>query len=494
LAIARLSAKRAGLEEPGARHLLLALLHEEEGRAAVALRQQGVSPDSVRTSLGVPEPVEFDLTTVTGDRGRLSLGFERVLANARSLALELAVETTVSSEHVLVALLQHEPELARALEPVGLDLAKLKDLLRKPQSEPLILVEPLELVEASEQIDLARVLDANANRAREGLRVVEDFCRFVLDDAFLSGEWKTLRHDFAAAIADLEPRLLLEARETQRDVGTALGTPAEEFRASTADVLQANVKRLGEALRSLEEYGKIHHPKLGRAFEALRYRVYTLERVTLLSAASQKRLDRVHLYLLVTGSLCTASIEWTIQEAVAGGVQMVQLREKELPDRELVERARNVRRWTRQCGAIFIMNDRPDIARLVEADGVHVGQDELTVKDARRIIGPNALIGVSTHTIDQARQAVLDGASYIGVGPTFPSATKSFEVFAGLDFVRQVAAEIRLPAFAIGGINAGNIDQVVQAGLRRAAVSHAICQADEPRLAAVALRQALDKS
>src|SRR5207248_6725982 len=101
-------------------------------------------------------------------------------------------------------------------------------------------------------------------------------------------------------------------------------------------------------------------------------------------------------------------------------------RQKELSDRELLERAREIRRWTREAGALFIVNDRPDIARLVEADGVHLGQDDLPVKEARRILGPDALIGVSTHDIEQLRQAVLDGASYIGVGPTFPSDTKDF--------------------------------------------------------------------
>src|SRR5262249_37597577 len=140
--------------------------------------------------------------------------------------------------------------------------------------------------------------------------------------------------------------------------------------------------------------------------------------------------------------------------AAAGGADVIQLREKTLADRELVERARNVRRWTRKAGVLFVVNDRPDVARLVEADGVHLGQDDMPVKDARRILGADALIGVSTHSIEQVRQAVLDGANYIGVGPTFPSATKVFEEFPGLDFVRAVLAETTLPAFAIGGINA----------------------------------------
>src|SRR5207244_6391606 len=137
-------------------------------------------------------------------------------------------------------------------------------------------------------------------------------------------------------------------------------------------------------------------------------------------------------YVLITGAQCAAAIDWTIQEAAAGGAQIIQLREKQKTDRDLLERARRVREWTRKAGVLFIMNDRPDVARLVEADGVHVGQDELGVKDARRILGAGPLIGVSTHSIDQVRQAVLDGASYIGVGPTFPGSTKSFAEFPGL--------------------------------------------------------------
>src|SRR5262249_57612419 len=111
--------------------------------------------------------------------------------------------------------------------------------------------------------------------------------------------------------------------------------------------------------------------------------------------------------------------------------------EKGRDDRALLERARQVRRWTRDAGVLFLMNDRPDLARLAEADGVHVGQDELPVKEVRRVVGPDALIGVSTHDLDQVRQAVRDGASYIGGGPTFTSGTKEFEAFPGLDFVPQ---------------------------------------------------------
>ncbi len=304
------------------------------------------------------------------------------------------------------------------------------------------------------------------------------------------------RIEAAAARPDGRPRRLptqrlLEARETQHDVGAGLSTPAERERESLAAVALANWKRLQEALRSLEEFGKTVSPDLGRALEQLRYRSYTLERAAALGAAARERLEGVRLCVLLTGLQCVGPVEWTIKEAAAGGAGMVQLREKDLSDRELLERAREVRRWTREAGVLFIVNDRPDIARLAEADGVHLGQDDLPVKEARRILGPDALIGVSTHTIEQVRQAVRDGAGYLGVGPTFPSRTKKFTEFPGLDFVRAAAAETTLPAFVIGGVNLDTVTAAAAAGARRAAVSQAVCQAADPRAAAEALVRAL---
>jgi thiamine-phosphate pyrophosphorylase len=184
-------------------------------------------------------------------------------------------------------------------------------------------------------------------------------------------------------------------------------------------------------------------------------------------------------------------MDWTIAEAAAGGAAMFQLREKDLNDRALLELARKVRLWTRKARTLFIVNDRPDIARLADADGVHLGQDDMSLKDARRVLGPKRLIGRSTHSLDQARAAVLDGASYIGVGPTFASETKKFDSLAGLEFIETVAKETSLPAFAIGGINCTNVGKVVAVGARRVAVSDAIAHADDPRRIAHELCRAL---
>jgi thiamine-phosphate pyrophosphorylase len=163
---------------------------------------------------------------------------------------------------------------------------------------------------------------------------------------------------------------------------------------------------------------------------------------------------------------------------------MIQLRDKNMDDRDLAARARTLRELTSGTETLFIVNDRADIAAAANADGVHVGQEDLSVKDARTIVGPRALVGVSTHNIDQARAAVLDGANYLGAGPTFVSRTKTFDSVAGLDYLRQVAGEIRLPTFAIGGISAKNLPDVLATAVSRVAAATAVTATANPACAA----------
>jgi thiamine-phosphate pyrophosphorylase len=398
---------------------------------------------------------------------------------ARELARDLSSDCNLSSEHLLLAILEKEPALRAQLEKIGLEFGRLEEQYQ-PRA-PLVLDEPLALTEPTEQVDLARILDASANRAREALRVLEDYCRFVLDDAFLSGELKRLRHELAHALAELPIHHLLEARETERDVGRDLTAPGEQSRHSLQAVVHANSKRLQEAFRGLEEYGKVHNADMGRALERLRYQSYTLERALTLGNLARQRLADVHLCVLITESKCVGPLEWTIKEAAAGGATMIQLREKDFSDRELIECARKFRRWTTEASALFVVNDRPDIARLVAADGVHIGQEDMPVMEARQILGPDKLIGVSTHSMEQVRRAVLDGVSYIGIGPTFPSATKQFAEFPGIEFVSEATKATSLPAFAVGGVTVENVHHVAAAGASRVAVSQAICQSPDPR-------------
>jgi thiamine-phosphate pyrophosphorylase len=490
LETAQMHASLLGLSELLPIYLLHALLAEEEGRACTLAVAAGLDAAAFRASRTVPDvsPLASPPSLPLHSRTRSAL------FAARDLARELSGESTVSSDALLLALLRSDETLPAEMESFGLRVAELESTMlaeRQPPPEP---EQPLHLGDRTERMDAARLLDACANRAREGLRVLEDYCRFVLNDAFLCRTLKEWRHELTAALLELAPSLLLEARETQRDVGTELSTAAEQHRASLRDVVQANCKRLQESLRSLEEYGKISSPSLGQALEQLRYRAYTLERTLVLGTNARQRLEGARLYVLLTGSKCVATLDWIIAEVATGGASIVQLREKDKSDRELLERARQVRQWTRQAGVLFIVNDRADIARLVEADGVHLGQDDLPVQEARRLLGPDALVGVSTHNLEQLRQAILDGASYVGIGPAFPSGTKEFTELAGLDFVRQAMAETTLPAFVIGGVDSQTIGAAVAAGARRVAASGAIAQADDPRAVCAALLAALPKS
>lgn len=335
-------------------------------------------------------------------------------------------------------------------------------------------------VPVGERLSALRIIDANLNRAAEGLRVVEEYCRFHLNDVHLSERCKAMRHALAAAAQSLDAAELAASRFTLTDVGAQIDLASEGRRGSLQDVAAASWQRVEQALRAIEEYGKLYCESLSRAAKRLRYEGYVLAKACLSTADSLARLADARLYVLIEAGPTRGALERRVRDLVAAGVHAIQLRDKRLPDLELLVRARIVREATRGTTALFIMNDRPDLAVLSQADGVHVGQDELGVEEVRRIAGPALLVGVSTHDIAQARQAVLDGASYIGCGPTFPSGTKPFDRFPGPDFLRQVAAEIALPAFAIGGIHRDNLSQVLAAGIARIAIGGAIATADDP--------------
>jgi len=337
----------------------------------------------------------------------------------------------------------------------------------------------------SDRVALLRMLDANFNRAAEGLRVVEDFARFSCNDAHLSEICKSLRHDLATAQKRFPADALHAARDSQNDVGAEIQTQSEYQRSSISGIVAANINRAQQSLRVLEECAKAIDVSTAHLFEPIRYRLYTLEKLLTKRQERRQRLNDCHLYVLIDGG---ASLEEFISHAdslVAAEVDVIQLRDKSLEDGELLIRARALRVACSKGATLFIMNDRPDLAVLADADGVHVGQSELAASDVRTVVGPERLIGVSTHKIEEARAAVLEGADYLGVGPIFPSGTKSFEKFPGIAYAEQAAKELSLPMFAIGGIHVGNggdqegedntkIEQLRNVGITRIAVSGAV--------------------
>jgi thiamine-phosphate pyrophosphorylase len=197
----------------------------------------------------------------------------------------------------------------------------------------------------------------------------------------------------------------------------------------------------------------------------------------------RERLQRSRLYLVV------GARPDVVRAALLGGVDVVQLREKDVPRGELLRAAEELRGLCSAAGALFLVNDDPELARDAAADGVHVGQDDAPVAEARVVVGPDALVGLSTHSVEQIEAA--DGADYVGVGPVWETPTKAGRPGVGLELVGEASRRARVPWFAIGGIDLDNADEVVVAGATRIAVVRAIGDAADPEAAARALRARL---
>lgn len=334
-----------------------------------------------------------------------------------------------------------------------------------------------------------RLCDAAANRAAEALRVLEDVARFILDDAVLTAAAKALRHDLATVLAAPVFARRVACRDTLGDVGTTIVAETALARRSPADLVAANAARAAQALRSLQEVALVVSPGDAARFEALRYRLYTVEKQAAAAARATERLSGVTLCVLVDGRSDAASFERLVEQLCEAGVRMIQLRDKRLATPDLLDRARRAVAIAGRRGpgeALVVINDRADVAAAVGAAGVHVGAADLPVAAARRVAGPDALVGRTAHSLDEARAAAADGADYLGIGPCFASPTKSFAAFASREFLAGVARELALPAFAIGGVTLDRLDELAALGIRRVAVSAAVIDAADPGAAAAA--------
>jgi len=198
------------------------------------------------------------------------------------------------------------------------------------------------------------------------------------------------------------------------------------------------------------------------------------------------------LYVIVDrNAMGRRDLVYVAKEAIAGGADVIQLRDKDAAVKDLMKVGLTLRKLTYRSGVLFIVNDRTDIAKAVDADGVHLGQDDLPIKIARSILGKHKIIGLSTHSISQAEEAQKKGADYIGVGPIFATPTKPEYKAVGVDLIRRVKNKIKIPFVAIGGINESNLDKVLTAGASRIAVIRAVCGAEDIRRAARNLKERL---
>ena len=208
--------------------------------------------------------------------------------------------------------------------------------------------------------------------------------------------------------------------------------------------------------------------------------------------SAQKRLETAKLYLVCDALPGGRSVDEVVEAALRGGVDIVQLRDKERTDAQLAQPAETIRKLCNDHEALFIVNDYPDLAVKFDADGVHLGQEDMSVAQARMIVGPERLIGLSTHTSMQVDDANASGADYIGVGPVYATPTKEGRTAVGVELVQYASQNARLPFFAIGGIDTHNAPVVSAAGAKRIAVVRAIAKSDDPLQAASELRKLLE--
>jgi thiamine-phosphate pyrophosphorylase len=336
-----------------------------------------------------------------------------------------------------------------------------------------------------------RIIDANFNRAREALRVIEDFCRFSLNSALLTSYAKQLRHELSAAVGKLEAVQLIAARDTLGDVGAGKTVDNQLQRSNLKDCFTAGCKRLTESLRTLAEMTQTLNPSVAQTIENLRFSAYTLEKDIILFSDTAEKFKSVRLYIIIS-SILPADVFSLTARCLAGGADCIQLRAKVIDDDKLFALAREFVKICKDAGVLAIINDRVDIAVAAGADGVHLGQNDLPVEQARKLQLAPLIIGKSTHSIRQLRAACEELVTYVSLGPVFATSTKPSTAPVGLDYVKQ-AMEILggtgIGHVAIGGITLDNVEDVLRAGARAIAVCSAVTEAADPTAACRAFKE-----
>ena len=330
---------------------------------------------------------------------------------------------------------------------------------------------------------MLRILDANLNRISEGLRLLEDISRFTLNDSDLSEQLKSLRHELLPKERSFQEKLL-NARQAEEDVGASLEVDSEGERPDVVSLVRANSSRVQQSLRVLEEITKIPGQDFGLDWEKLksaRFTLYDLEqRIFLKLSRHDKTKKMTGLYLILDAQVLAGQNEVeAARQAIQGGAHVIQLRDKIRPKGELVPLAQELQKLCTESNVLFIVNDHLDVALASDADGLHLGQEDLPLPIARRLLPVDRILGSSTATLDEALKAQAQGADYVAVGSIYPTPSKPGTRLAGPETLRQVKGQVSVPVVAIGGINEDNVAEVINAGADAVAVVSAVLGAND---------------
>ena len=313
-----------------------------------------------------------------------------------------------------------------------------------------------------------RILDVNLNRLSESLKIIEDICRFSIEDRVLLGKVRKLRHMYLSFKKRLPYCRLVEFRDSESDFGRKISFDTLSHK-NIKDIIVSNFSRAKESSRVIEEILRTFYPGSTKGIKEIRFSIYDIEKSAIIHFL--KVFDPSIHVLIDPGYVKKYRLKQVLSILIKKGATMIQLRVKMKSDREFLNYARSVRKIIKTKKIPLIINDRLDIAQMCGADGVHLGQCDAPVRAVRSVLGSGAIIGSSVHNIAEAKKAEKEGADYLGVGSVFSTATKADAKVCGLRRLKAICRVVKIPVIGIGGINSGNYKSVLRAGAAGIAVA-----------------------
>ena len=339
----------------------------------------------------------------------------------------------------------------------------------------------------AEDLRVFQIIDANLDRAREGLRVLEDWARFGLGGNDFVAKIKNYRQ----ILGKNHLEVYKQSRNYIEDQFKGLTHQEQNNRKNPEQIICSNAGRVQEALRVIEEFSRLHNHKLSKIASEIRYEIYSLE-IDLLNLSNRKSLEEIlkenDLYVITDQKENLLKI---IEDILISGVKIIQHRFKKGTDKDNLEEAIQIKNLCKKYNSLFIINDRVDIALASDADGIHLGQDDLDLKTARKLLGYSKIIGISANNKIDISTAIKGGCNYIGIGPIFETVTKKGKKPMGIEKIKTLTKDLNIPWFAIGGVTKNNISYLKRNGFKKVALVSQLMNSEDPKEDAIMILKEL---
>ncbi len=339
----------------------------------------------------------------------------------------------------------------------------------------------------AEDLRIYQIIDANLDRAREGLRVLEDWARFGL------GKEKYVKRikNFRQILGKNHLKVYKQSRNHIEDKCKGLTHKEQDNRNTSEQIISSNSGRVQEALRVIEEFSRLHNHELSKIASEIRYEIYNIE-IDLLSLSKYKNSEEIlkenDLYVITDQKDNLLEI---IEEILIAGVRIIQHRFKTGTDKDNLQEAIKIKNLCDRYNSLFIINDRLDIALASNADGIHLGQNDLDLKTARKLLGFSKIIGISANNEIDISNALKEGCDYIGIGPVFETTTKKNKKPIGIEKIKTLTKDLHIPWFAIGGIKSSNISYLKRNGFKKVALVSQLMNSEDPKEDAIMILKEL---